>query len=301
MKASSDELRIFVAVVENGSFSRAAEQLMMANSVVSRTVKKLEEKLGVPLLTRTTRQLSLTQEGDVYFRRVQSLLQELGAAESELMEYQQTPRGQLRIDASTPVILHLLMPMIRPFRERYPDIQLSLISSENFINLIERKVDIAIRAGQLTDSTLRARPLFMSYRRIVSSPDYLARRGQPQQVDELAHHDCLGFEDSQRLNRWPLAQENGELCTIPPGPSSNSGETIKQLCLGGNGIACLSDYMVDTEIADGRLIELFREQTLRVEMPFSAVYYSDRAVSSRIRAFIDFLTDYIKTQPFSSL
>ncbi|EKY3233872.1 LysR family transcriptional regulator [Cronobacter malonaticus] len=294
MKASSDELIIFVAVVESGSFSRAAEQLNLANSAVSRAVKKLEMKLGVSLLNRTTRQLSLTEEGERYFRRIQQVLQEMAAAETELMESRQTPRGLLRIDAATPVILHLLMPMIKPFRERYPDVTLSLVSSETFINLIERKVDVAIRAGTLTDSSLRARPLFTSYRKIVASPDYLERYGVPATICDLKDHVCLGFTEPVSLNTWPVACEDGQLLEITPGMTSNSGETLKQLCLTGNGIACLSDFMIDKEIEQGELVELLAEYRLPVEMPFSAVYYSDRAVSTRIRTFIDFLSEWIK-------
>ncbi|ELY2768653.1 DNA-binding transcriptional regulator YafC [Cronobacter malonaticus] len=294
MKASSDELIIFVAVVESGSFSRAAEQLNLANSAVSRAVKKLEMKLGVSLLNRTTRQLSLTEEGERYFRRIQQVLQEMAAAETELMESRQTPRGLLRIDAATPVILHLLMPMIKPFRERYPDVTLSLVSSETFINLIERKVDVAIRAGTLTDSSLRARPLFTSYRKIVAAPDYLERYGVPATICDLKDHVCLGFTEPVSLNTWPVACEDGQLLEITPGMTSNSGETLKQLCLTGNGIACLSDFMIDKEIGQGELVELLAEYRLPVEMPFSAVYYSDRAVSTRIRTFIDFLSEWIK-------
>ncbi|EOC0419318.1 LysR family transcriptional regulator [Cronobacter malonaticus] len=297
MKASSDELIIFVAVVESGSFSRAAEQLNLANSAVSRAVKKLEMKLGVSLLNRTTRQLSLTEEGERYFRRIQQVLQEMAAAETELMESRQTPRGLLRIDAATPVILHLLMPMIKPFRERYPDVTLSLVSSETFINLIERKVDVAIRAGTLTDSSLRARPLFTSYRKIVAAPDYLERHGVPATICDLKDHICLGFTEPATLNTWPVACEDGQLLETTPGMTSNSGETLKQLCLSGNGIACLSDFMIDKEIEQGELVELLAEYRLPVEMPFSAVYYSDRAVSTRIRTFIDFLSEWIKNSP----
>lgn len=297
MKATSEELAIFVAVVESGSFSRAAEQLGQANSAVSRAVKKLELKLGVSLLNRTTRQLSLTEEGERYFRRVQQILQEMAAAENELMETRQTPRGLLRIDAATPVMLHLLMPLIKPFRERYPEMTLSLVSSETFINLIERKVDVAIRAGTLTDSSLRARPLFASYRKIIASPDYLSRYGTPESAEDLKDHVCLGFSETASLNRWPVAQGDGQLYDIKPGISSNSGETIKQLCLRGNGIACLSDYMINQEVAEGKFVELLADKLLPVEMPFSAVYYSDRAVSTRIRAFIDFLSEQVKQPP----
>ncbi len=298
MKASSDELKVFIAVVESGSFSRAAEQLHMANSAVSRTVKKLENKLGVALLTRTTRQLALTHEGEHYFRRVQKLMQEMSTAESELIERQLAPQGVLRIDAATPVILHLLLPMIKPFRERYPNVTLSLISSESFINLIERKVDVAIRAGNLTDSTLRARLLFISYRKLVATPAYLAKHGVPESTADLAQHECLGFVETPRLNRWPVADEGGDLYDITPGMSSNSGETLKQLVLGDQGIACLSDFMVDKEIADGTFIELLAEQRIPVEMPFNAVYYSDLGVSQRVRAFIDFLSEWVKAQPW---
>lgn len=251
-------------------------------------------KLGVSLLNRTTRQLSLTEEGERYFRRVQQVLQEMASAETELMESRQTPRGLLRIDAATPVILHLLLPMIKPFRERYPEVTLSLVSSETFINLIERKVDVAIRAGTLTDSSLRARPLFISYRKIVASPDYLARHGVPETICDLKEHICLGFTEPVSLNTWPVACEDGQLLEITPGMTSNSGETLKQLCLTGNGIACLSDYMIDKEIKRGDVVELLAEYRLPVEMPFSAVYYSDRAVSTRIRTFIDFLSEQLK-------
>ena len=292
MRATSEEIAIFVAVVESGSFSRAAERLNQANSAVSRAVKKLESRLGVSLLNRTTRQLSLTEEGERYFLRMQGVLQEMAAAENELMESRHTPKGLLRIDAATPVVLHYLMPLIKPFRERYPDITLSLVSSETFINLIERKVDVAIRAGTLTDSSLRAKSLFTSYRKVIASPDYISRHGRPQTVAELSQHICLGFTEPQTLNTWPLSCCDGQLHEISSGLSSNSGETLKQLCLSGNGIACLSDYMVDGEIARGELVELLADQRLPVEMPFSAVYYSDRAVSTRIRAFIDFLVEH---------
>lgn len=298
MKASSEELKVFIAVVESGSFSRAAEQLQMANSAVSRTVKKLEHKLGVSLLTRTTRQLALTYEGELYFRRVQKLILEMATAENELIERQQAPQGVLRIDAATPVILNLLMPMIKPFRERYPAVTLSLISSESFINLIDRKVDVAIRAGDLTDSTLRARLLFTSYRKMVATPAYLAKYGKPASVEALAQHQCLGFVETPRLNRWPVSANGSDLYEIDAAMSSNSGETIKQLCLNDQGIACLSDFMVNAEIAAGTFVEVLAHQSVPVEMPFNAVYYSDLGVSQRVRAFIDFLSEWVRDQPW---
>ncbi|BEM31490.1 LysR family transcriptional regulator [Serratia sp. Lou2A] len=294
MKANSDELITFVTVVESGSFSRAAERLEQANSVVSRTVKKLESKLGVTLLNRTTRQISLTQEGENYFRQVQKVLNDMAAAENALMESRQRPQGLLRVDAATPVVLHMLTPLVAEFRERYPEMSLSLVSSENFINLIERKVDIAIRVGELTDSTLKARKLMTSYRHVLASPAYLAQHGTPLTVEDLEHHCCIGFNDLPSLNRWPLACSDGSQLEITPGLTTNSGETQRHLCLHGNGIACLSDFMSDEDIKRGDLVPVLVEATLPVAMPINAVYYSDSAVSNRLRSFIDFVSEYLK-------
>ncbi|PLL28663.1 LysR family transcriptional regulator, partial [Klebsiella michiganensis] len=133
--------------------------------------------------------------------------------------------------------------------------------------------------------------------KIIASPDYLARHGTPQSVAELKNHQCLGFSEPVSLNTWPVSCCDGQLLEIESEISSNSGETLKQLCLAGNGIACLSDYMVDKEIAEGAFVELLADKRLPVEMPFSAVYYSDRAVSTRIRAFIDFLSEHVKQLP----
>ncbi|HHL2559483.1 TPA: DNA-binding transcriptional regulator YafC [Yersinia enterocolitica] len=298
MKANSDELITFVTVVECGSFSRAAEQLEQANSVVSRTVKKLENKLGVTLLNRTTRQISLTQEGEHYFRRVQNILREMATAENELLDNQLNPKGLLRIDAATPVVLHIIAPLLAEFRQRYPLVTLSLVSSETFINLIERKVDIAIRVGTLQDSTLRARKLMTSYRHILASPAYLRQHGTPQTATDLEHHLCLGFNDLPTLNRWPLAGADGQLYEIKSDLASNNGETQRRLCLEGNGIACLSDFMIQQDLQRGDLVPILQEHTLSVAMPINAVYYSDQAVSNRLRCFIDFINErLISTNP----
>ncbi|MBG6029630.1 LysR family transcriptional regulator [Proteus hauseri] len=293
MKATSEEARVFVEVVEHKSFTKAADKLNLANSAVSRTVKKLEDKLGVNLLNRTTRQINLTAEGELYFQRMKVILQEMQAAENELHGTQSSPKGLLRIDAATPVVLHLLLPFISVFRQQYPDIILSLVSSETFVNLIERKVDVAIRVGQLTDSSLRARPLLSSYRKIVASPKYLERQGTPKSVEDLRQHTCLTFTEPTSLNTWPLEINDNELITVTEGISSNSGETLRQLCVNGEGIACLSDFMLDKDIRDGKLVELFNDKLQQIPLPFHAVYYSDRVVSQRIRVFIDSLTQYL--------
>lgn len=293
MRATSEEARVFIEVVEQKSFSKAADKLNLANSAVSRIVKKLEEKLGVNLLNRTTRQIDLTAEGELYFQRMKVILQEMLAAENELHETQASPKGLLRIDAATPIVLHILIPFVSIFRKQYPDIHLSLVSSETFVNLIERKVDVAIRAGQLTDSSLRARPLFNSYRKIIASPNYLEQHDKPKYPQDLLNHTCLTFTEPASLNMWPVKGIDGQLMEVTEGISSNSGETLRQLCLAGNGIACLSDFMVNKDIQNGQFVEVLKEDLQPVPLPFHAVYYSDRVVSQRIRVFIDSLTQYL--------
>ena len=291
MKTTSEELTVFVQVVENGSFSRAAEQLAMANSAVSRVVKRLEEKLGVNLINRTTRQLRLTEEGSQYFRRVQKILQEMAAAEAEMLAAHEVPQGGLRVDSAMPMVLHLLVPLAAKFNERYPHIQLSLVSSEGYINLIERKVDIALRAGELDDSGLRARHLFDSHFRVVASTEYLEKHGTPQSTEELANHQCLGFTEPSSLNTWAVSDAQGNPYKISPHFTASSGEILRSLCLSGCGIACLSDFLVDNDIAEGKLIPLLVEQTSNTPLPFNAVYYSDKAVNLRLRVFLDFLIE----------
>ncbi|EMS2288035.1 LysR family transcriptional regulator [Neisseria gonorrhoeae] len=289
MKTNSEELTVFVQVVESGSFSRAAEQLEMANSAVSRIVKRLEEKLGVNLLNRTTRQLNLTEEGAQYFRRAQRILQEMAAAETEMLAVHEVPQGVLRVDSAMPMVLHLLAPLAAKFNERYPHIRLSLVSSEGYINLIERKVDIALRTGELDDSGLRARHLFDSHFRVVASPEYLAKHGTPQSAEDLANHQCLGFTEPGSLNTWAVLDAQGNPYKISPHFTASSGEILRSLCLSSCGIACLSDFLVDNDITEGKLIPLFAEQTSNKTHPFNAVYYSDKAVNLRLRVFLDFL------------
>ena len=294
MKTTSEELTVFVQVVENGSFSRAAKQLSMANSAVSRVVKRLEEKLGVNLINRTTRQLRLTEEGSQYFRRVQKILQEMAAAEAEMLAVHEVPQGILRVDSAMPMVLHLLVPLAAKFNERYPHIQLSLVSSEGYINLIERKVDIALRAGELDDSGLRARHLFDSHFRVVASPEYLSKHGTPQSTEDLANHQCLGFIEHTFLNTWAVFDAQGNPYKISPHFTASSGEILRSLCLSGCGIACLSDFLVDNDIAEGKLIPLLSNHITDETLPFNAVYYSDKAVNLRLRVFLDFLAEKLR-------
>ena len=290
MAGHTEQLDTFVTVVKTGSFTAAADQLGQATSVISRRVKQLEQRLGVALLVRTTRSLRLTSEGEWYYQQASSILRQLAQADHFLMDRSHKPAGKLRIDSATPCILHQLVPLVSEFLALYPEIELTLDSSESFINLIEKRVDVAIRFGELTDSSLKARKLGAGFRRLLASPHYLASFGTPDTLADLAQHRCIGFSSADNLNRWPIRDHDGELYKITPYLSADSGETIRQLALHGNGIACLSGFMTQEDIRAGRLVPVLEHAREQVLMPVYAVYYSEGEANPRVRCFIDFLT-----------
>lgn len=293
MKTHSDELALFVVVVEAGSFRQAAENLGLDNSVVSRGVKRLEQKLATVLLTRTTRSLSLTEEGEWFYQRAVKILTEMAEAEGTLLMRREQPEGILRIDAATPFILHQLVPILGRFRERYPAIELQLNSSEGFINLMERRVDVAIRIGELGDSSLRAMPLGRSRLRILAAPDYLKRHGTPRTPEDLAGHVLLGFISPDHLNHWPLLSREGDRLPVTPSLRASSGETLRQLALAGEGLVCLSDFMTGPDRESGALVEVLARSNSGASRPINAVFYSDAQRDPRLRAWLDFLKSHL--------
>ena len=291
MQSHSDELALFVTVVEAGSFRQAADNLGIDNSVVSRGVKRLEQKLATQLLNRTTRRLTLTDEGEWFYRRAVTILSDMADAENQLLSRRQLPQGILRVDAATPFILHQLVPLIGEFRRRYPAIELQLESSDGFINLLERRVDVAIRIGELADSSLRALPLGSSRLRILAAPAYLARCGTPVLPADLAQHQLLGFSTSDNLNLWPLMGEHGDRLPIQPQLKASSGETLRQLALAGEGLVCLSDFMTTSDRASGALVEVLARSNSGASRPIHAVFYTDAQRDPRLRAWLDFLRE----------
>ena len=291
MKTNSDELELFVAVVDAGSLRQAAENLGVDNAVVSRRLKRLEEKLATTLLNRTTRRLSLTEEGQWFYQEAVTVLNQMAQAEAALIARKAEPEGVLRVDAATPFILHQLIPLISEFRRRYPRIELHLDSSDGFINLLERRVDVAIRIGELTDSGLRAMPLGSSRLRLLAAPDYLARYGIPAAITDLQNHTLLGFTGSENLNWWPLVHAQGDRLAIKPQLRASSGETLRQLAIAGEGIACLSDFMTTDDRQSGRLVEILADLNSGARRPVNAVFYSDAQRNPRLRVWLDFMKE----------
>lgn len=193
MKTSTDELLVFVTVIDSGSITAAAEKLGQTVSGVSRALTRLERKLDTALVRRTTRRLHLTEEGDAFLRRARAILDALEEAEESVARGRERPSGRLRVDAASPFMLHCVAPHMTAFSALYPEIRLELTSNERIVDLLEQKVDIAIRIGALQDSTLHARALGSSKLRVLASPAYLAEYGEPRSVDALRGHRLIGF------------------------------------------------------------------------------------------------------------
>lgn len=293
MKTTLDELQAFVAVVETGSITAAAQRLGLTVSATSRTLGRLEEKLLTTLLRRTTRRLELTEEGTAFLASARGILAAVDDAEELMAARRLRPVGTLRVDAATPFMLHVLVPLVEGFRQRYPAVELELHSNEGITDLIEKRTDVAFRIGALKDSTLHARPIGSSRVRVMASPGYLQRYPAPTTADALAEHALLGFSQPESLNEWPLRDAHGAPLHITPTVSSSSGETLRQLALAGNGIVCLSDFMTARDRQEGRLVELFASTALDVRQPISAVYYRNTALASRITCFLDHVVETV--------
>jgi DNA-binding transcriptional LysR family regulator len=290
MKTSTEELLAFVAVIDTGSITAAADRLGQTTSGVSRALSRLEEKLGATLLNRTTRRLELTEEGSMFLSHARAILEAIDHAEEQIALRREKPAGLLRIDAATPFMLHVVVPLIREFRDAYPGIELELSSHEHFIDLLEHRVDVAIRIGVLQDSSLHARLLGYSRLRLLAAPAYLAQAGQPADVAALARHSLIGFTQPSALNEWPLLDGQRAGWKITPSLSASSGETVRQLALAGQGIVCLSDFMTWQDRQTGALVEVLAPLMTDTRQPIHAVYYRNSQLAARIACFLDFLS-----------
>jgi DNA-binding transcriptional LysR family regulator len=284
-----EALIAFSAVMDAGSFSGAAARLGQTPSGVSRTIARLEKHLGLTLLHRTTRRLQLTDEGAWFLDRARSLLADMANTEAEAAARRSQPAGLVRVNAATPALDHLLAPLVPAFLDAYPLVRLELTSGETVIDLIEERADLAIRIGNLPDSTLNARRLGASRVRVLAAAGYLERHGMPANVAELGRHRLLGFSQPASLNTWPLAHEGAEGYTIDPIVTASSGETVRHLALAGAGIASLSDFLTRADLAAGTLVPVLPRAALPWEQPVWAVFYKQGALAPRVAALVDFL------------
>ncbi|WP_370425573.1 LysR family transcriptional regulator (plasmid) [Pantoea vagans] len=283
-----EDLRIYIAVIHAGNFTAAAEQLMLSKQYVSRRMAALEASLGVRLLIRNTRKLSVTDAGLLFAQHAQRILDEIQEAELAVSEQQQTLRGTFRINLSMSFGMSHLSPLIAEFLSHHPALQFQIELADRYVDVIGEGVDMAIRIGTLADSTLIARPLGELKRVICCSPDYLKRAGTPQHPDELLQHACLRY-GREGQNGWEL-QVNGKAKWLAvQGPMvSNNGEVLRDAALAGLGLVLLPAFIVESALQRGELVTVL-DGCQPPPLSLNAVYPQHRQRSEVNRQLLAFL------------
>ena len=287
------ELEVFAAVAATGSFSGAGRTLSLTPSAVSRTLDRIEARLGARLLLRTTRALTLTAEGQTYLAAARRILADLDEAEQAIAD-QGAPRGRIRVSAAVSHGRVCIVPLLGEFVRRYPHILVDINLSDATADIAAGQADVAIRAGPLVDSPLMARRLAENGRSIVASPDYLARHGTPQTPEDLLGHNCLNFNFRRAEPVWPF-RKDGTDYTLKVGGTieANSGETLLQLALDGVGIARVGDFGIGEALAQGRLVPLLQAFNPGDREIFHAVFVGGANMPARVRVFVDYLVEQL--------
>jgi len=284
------EMQVFQRVVESGSFSEAARLLLMTPSTVSKLIGRIEARLGVRLLERSTRRLSLTAEGQVFYERSVALLAELDEIERGLSQGAASADGTIRVNASVPIGSMALEPLLPAFWAEHPRIVVDLSLSDEIVDLYLDRTDIAFRVGPLPDSNMMARRIGVARRKIVAAPAYLERHGVPTTVDDLARHNCLGFNFRRAAPVWPL-KESGRIVdrAVQGSLLANNGETVRRMAVAGIGLARLGDYHAREDIAAGRLVEVLSDVVESDREDVHAVYLGGPRLPHRVKLFLDFV------------
>lgn len=292
MKGGADRARalaLFAAIIEHGSFSAAGRALAMSPSAVSRAVDRIEERLGVRLLLRSTRLLTLTAEGQAYFQAARRILTDLDDAEQRIAD-QGAPRGRLRVSAALSHGRLCVVPLLDRFVALYPDILVDIALTDALVDVAAGEADVAVRFGPLPDSSLTARKLGDTRRVIVASPDYLARFGEPETPEDLLRHNCLNFNFRRAEPVWPFLRKGRHFSlTVTGNLEANNGETLGQLAAYGLGIARVGTFSVARELSEGRLTPILeRFNPGDVEL-IHAVFVGGANMPARVRVFVEFL------------
>ena len=284
-------MAVFAKIVETASFSRAARHFDMSPAVVSKHVQVLEERLGVRLLNRTTRHVSATEAGLNFYERCVHIISELEEAERAVGEMRAAPRGWLRVVAHGSFGRHRLAPAIADYLASYPEVSVELCLDDSNMNLLENRVDVAVRLGPLSNSSLMARKLCMLEIILCASPRYLENNGTPEIPSDLAKHNCLIHTFHMPQGEWSFVDQDGrkETVHISGRFRADSGDSIMPLVHRHVGIALAPDYMLEDHLKAGRLIRLLPRYKAS-DIPVHAIYPPDRYLSAKTRTFLDFLT-----------
>ena len=292
------EMRVFVRAIERGTFAVAAKDLGLTPSAVSKLIRRLETRLGVRLVNRTTRKLALTAEGETYFHSGRQLIEAIDGLEHEVAASAAHPRGLLRINTTVSFGVQHLSPALMEFQRRYPDVRVSISLTDRPVDLHAQQIDVAVRVGPLSDSSLMSRKVGEVGRVICASPQYLKQFGTPKSRDDLAQHRCIVFTAPGR-SRWAFRTADGgvEHVDVSGVFASDSQECVLQLALQGAGIARLADFMVARPIRDGKLVPLLADQHHPERTPAYAVFPPGTQKIPKVRVFLDFLVERFRSQP----
>ena len=290
------DLEVFVRVIAAGSMSTAARDLGLSPAVVSKRIKRLEDKLGTRLLQRTTRQISLTEAGQGFHERVLTVLGGLEEAEAFASGRSSEVNGTLKISASTSFGRMHVAPHLKPFMEAHPDLAIHLVLSDEFTDIVGGGFDLAIRIAELNDSSLVARRLAPVRRVLCAAPDYLAEHGTPETLDDLKKHRCLPAHNHES---WRLEGPNGPVTLRPEGMLiTNSSEVLREAVIAGLGIALRSTWDVGAELKSGKLVQVLPQYESSRNVALSAVYPSRQFLPAKVRLFIDYLAELYGPVPY---
>ena len=295
-------IEAFVRVAEAQSFSEAARQLGKSKSVVSRQVGALESELGVRLLQRTTRSITLTEAGRGFLDRAASILSEIEDAVLSTSRLQAEPRGCLRINAPMSFGFLHLAPALPDFLERYSEIQVDLVMNDRIVDIVDEGFDLAFRIGRLTESSLVARRLAPIRMAVCASPSYLARHGIPTTPEDLGQHSCLYYSALSLTGEWRFVRPDGSpwLISVQGSMRANNGDALRAAVLKGLGLSILPTFIVGRDLQAGSLVSVLNDFVPQ-DLGLYAVYSHSRLLSPKVRAIIDFMAERFGHQPYWDL
>jgi DNA-binding transcriptional LysR family regulator len=289
------DLDVFARVVTSGSMSAAAREINVSPAVISKRIRRLEERLGVRLIQRTTRQLALTQAGQGFYERVVSILSSIEEAEGFVASGAAQARGMLKVSAPTSFGRLHIAPHLKPFLDANPLVSVDLTLSDSFVDLVAEGFDLAIRIGELADSSLVARRLAPNHRLLCATPDYVAARGAPATLADLDHHTLL----AHNADHWRLEGTSGPQNVRLHGPlRTNSSEVVREALISGLGIALRSTWDVGPELKLGRLVRVLPEWGGGRRVAIHAVYPSRRHLEQKVRVFVEYLAGLYGPTPY---
>lgn len=291
---NSDDLAWFLRVAALGSFAAAAEGTAMTASGVSKAISRMEDRLGVTLLQRSTRRLAPTPEGEALVAEGRPVLDALERLEAQVTTARGRPRGPVRVSVGSALAQYRIIPGLAAFRTSHPEITVDLQVTDRRVDLVAERIDVAIRTGPLADSSLVARKLRSARRLVAASPAYLASRGAPATPADLARHDCLTLSGHDGLARWPFL-DGARVETVPVrgAMTADSAEALRAMAIAGLGLVRMADFLLADAVDDGRLVALLTDCHADEPLPVAALTPPGRSRLPRVRAFLDFAADMI--------